>query len=244
MKQMRAWSKEGIREAAGVPGKYGSFSRTRRRRRYILVPYMLDVIGNNDRDDGVKLVRVIEGIGRNLPLPQSTGWPARVGAALVQDANTTHALSRWYVHILTVELGAFDDSGRCAAVAALYARRIAGDEPTDDEWKSVIDTASAAFAADRIVPGRIAYGYAALGALTAALAAVFADGSPDGPHAAGDPVNAVAFAYGYDAVADAMQLHGTMSPEVSRAVYQEACEAAYKRMADALIKILLACVAE
>lgn len=84
--------------------------------------------------------------------------------------------------LLTDELGKYDS---CKPVAALYARRIAGDNPTNDEWRKARNAAAyanAAYAAARAANANAAAADAARSAartrISAALVALLGDRLP------------------------------------------------------------------
>ena len=86
--------------------------------------------------------------------------------AVPVGADLTHVLDRWFLWLLEDELGAYETS---EPVAALYRRRLAGDEPLIAEWKAATAAAAAAAAATAA-----AYAAATAAAATAAGAAAAA----------------------------------------------------------------------
>jgi hypothetical protein len=103
-----------------------------------------------DRYDHAEYVRVlgvppeiahlVDRIHEGLSLELALSWPGRVAAALTPGADTTHAWTRFALWLLTEEC----PSEAGSRVAALYTRRLAGDEPPREEWELAARTARAA----------------------------------------------------------------------------------------------------
>jgi len=99
------------------------------------------VIGNNARNDGIKIARLVDRLHELLPLDLALDWPGRVANALTPGADTTHVLARWFVWFLRVELHERDITTYGEQIAVLDERRIAGDEPDANEWTDAADAA-------------------------------------------------------------------------------------------------------
>jgi len=80
----------------------------------------------------IQIAHVIDTIHEGLPLPMALDWPGRIASALTPGTVTTHAWSRWVIWLLREEC----QSSVGEEVAALYERRIAGDEPSATEWRT------------------------------------------------------------------------------------------------------------
>jgi len=142
------------------------------------------LIGNNDRNDGIKIALLIDRLHELLPFALSLDWPGRVAHALTPGADTTHVLSRWFVWLLRVELKDHDAFGYCAKVAALYECRLAGDEPSATTWSSVYDDAADIAALAALASYAYADATATHSAANAAVAAAHAVyGVHDGSYA-------------------------------------------------------------
>ena len=98
------------------------------------------------------LARIEDGLFERLPTEHAMAWPARFAAAIRPGADLALVHSR-FLHWLLVDPAegvarfARTDRTRTAIerVGALYARRLAGDEPSTKAWA---DAAAAAYAAD------------------------------------------------------------------------------------------------
>lgn len=119
-----------------------------------------------------RLAELQEVIAENLSSPHREAWLKEVQAATPDDIDVGPAVDGWVVAVLTDPdhgmRGFAGEQGPAAieAVAALYQRRIAGDKPTEAEWRAAEAAASkastwaavsvawgAAEAADEDMPG-------------------------------------------------------------------------------------------
>jgi hypothetical protein len=80
-----------------------------------------------------QIAHLVDAIHEGLPRDLALDWPGRVAAALAEGADTTHAWTRFSIRLLRKEC----PSSSGAAVASLYERRLAGDEPSRDDWHAV-----------------------------------------------------------------------------------------------------------
>lgn len=237
--------------------------------KYDHAEYARVIIGNDARGTGLQLAKLIDRLHERMPLEDAVQWPARVCDALSQSADTTHALSRWFVWLLGDELAPHDKRGQCAKVAALYSRRLSGDEPSVQQWRAAAYAAAADAAAYAYAYAAAAYAgpfaaYAAFAAYSAySVDSVDSDDSDDAAAAcfayAAAAQNA-AFAFdSVDSVVDdahdahdAFEAYEPYDEADKAAAFAEADEAAafadavahtYQRMADALVRIFSECQA-
>lgn len=96
--------------------------------------YARVILGDNEAHEGIALAKLIDRIHEGLLFENCVFWPGRVANALTPGADTGHVLSRWFVWLLSVEIETYDVTRMGATVAGLYERRIAGDEPSRNEW--------------------------------------------------------------------------------------------------------------
>jgi len=103
------------------------------------------VTGNNTKNEGLDVAYLVGQLHELLPGELSLDWPGRVANALTPGADTTHVWSYWCVWLLRVELR---DAGvlHTEQMAALFERRIAGDEPSRDAWEGADEETNAAVA--------------------------------------------------------------------------------------------------
>jgi hypothetical protein len=73
---------------------------------------------------------LVDELHEGLSLELALDWPGRVAAALRPGADTTHVWTRFVIWILREECPSVTGEG----VAALYERRLAGDEPQQEKW--------------------------------------------------------------------------------------------------------------
>jgi len=80
------------------------------------------------------LAYIQECLFEGMPFNQSMELPERFLSSIPVGADLSLAWSRFAVWLFEVELERYATS---KPVAALYSRRIAGDEPSDDDWRGV-----------------------------------------------------------------------------------------------------------
>jgi hypothetical protein len=133
--------------------------------------------------------RIFEG----LPRAEAMTWPLRFLSAIAAGADLALVWPRFAVWLLEEELAKWR-TPQSDAVAALYRRRIAGDEPSDAEWIS----------ARRSVADAYAYASADASAAAAAAAAYAAASYASASYASADAyASAAAYAAASYASADA-----------------------------------------
>ena len=137
-----------------------------------------------ERELGVPMVlaHLIDAIHEGLPLSAAKDWPARVLAAVPTQVDLSMVWPRFAIWLLTVECAS--ESG--TRVAALYQRRIDGDEPTDQQWDAwaawdarAASAARAAWAAWAASAARAAWAASAARDASAARAAWAASAARD-----------------------------------------------------------------
>ncbi len=103
------------------------------------------------RTFGVQLevARLVDAIHEGLTAKESVSWPSRVAMAIEPGAYTSLVWVRWAVWMLgRVAKGRPEKiTAAIDTVRALYERRLAGDEPTREEWLAARSTATATAAA-------------------------------------------------------------------------------------------------
>jgi hypothetical protein len=87
------------------------------------------------------VARLVDRIHDGLPRDLSLDWPGRVAKALTVAQRTDRIVDRYLFWMLDDELKKYPTSN---AVADLYRRRLAGDEPKRSEWSDAADAAAAA----------------------------------------------------------------------------------------------------
>ena len=122
-------------EALGVPAD--------QRDRHALYPEMLGI--------PEQIAKLIDNLFENLPDPDYKSWPVRIMDAIPVGADLSHVVAEWLLWLLidkrhgVIQYATTDRQRQIIRdVADLYVRRLAGDEPTRDEWS----TATAAAATD------------------------------------------------------------------------------------------------
>ncbi len=95
------------------------------------------------------IARLEDGLFESLPVELAMEWPQRFLAAIRPGADLSMVLPRFFLWLLVdptdgVLQFAKSDKSKIAisAVAALYVRRIAGDEPKLNEWKTAAEAAA------------------------------------------------------------------------------------------------------
>jgi len=194
--------------------------------RYDHEEYARVVLGNNDRNDGIKLARLIDRLHEGQDIKAAVKWPGRVARALKPGADTSLVLARWFVWLLATELKNHDKAGHCARVAALYQRRVSGDDHGGKEWRSAASAAASAAANASAYAATEAAAY--VSASSSAYAAAAAASSAAASDAAADAADAAA-ASATEAAADA-----SAAASAAHAARLES----YERMADKLITIM------
>ena len=125
-----------------------------------------------------QIAHVVDRIFEGLPLPLALEWPCRFADSLPVGRDLTMLWPRLAVWILTdPDHRVTRRAAEARAIAALYERRIAGDEPTRDEWfAGTEEDTAAAYARAAAFDGET--GYAVRDAIRAALAAAQCSMSP------------------------------------------------------------------
>ena len=86
------------------------------------------------------LAALEDAIFEGLPNGDAQAWPERFLRAIPEGADLGRVWPQFAIWLLTEEA----PSASGEAVAALYRRRLAGDEPTDAEWSREAEAARAA----------------------------------------------------------------------------------------------------
>ena len=86
------------------------------------------------------LAALEDAIFEGLPNGDAQAWPERFLGAIPEGADLSRVWPQFAIWLLTEET----PSASGEAVAALYRRRLAGDEPTDAEWSRAAGAARAA----------------------------------------------------------------------------------------------------
>jgi hypothetical protein len=123
-------------ESIGVPAD--------QRGRHALYPELLGI--------PEQIAKLIDSLFENLPDPDYKSWPVRIMDAIPVGADLSHVPAEWLLWLLidkrhgVIQYATTDRQRKIIRdVADLYVRRLAGDEPTRDEW-SIYATANAAAA--------------------------------------------------------------------------------------------------
>ena len=93
----------------------------------------------------VQIAYLMDAIFEALPPEQAKDWPMRVMRAIPEGADLSRAWDRWCAWMLT-DLATLDSDAQAEvqAMADLFVRAAAGDEPTVEEW----DARAARYARD------------------------------------------------------------------------------------------------
>jgi hypothetical protein len=91
----------------------------------------------------LRFAALVDNIHETLPLALALDWPGRVAASVRPGADLTLVPDRWFAWQMR-DLAPIDEGGHCATMAALYDRRLAGDEPAESEWSAAVRAAGAA----------------------------------------------------------------------------------------------------
>jgi len=91
-----------------------------------------------------EIENLIQCLGDMLPVTQRRDWHRTSREALGGCADVPAALTRWLIWILRSESQRFGEAMPAAYAACLYEQRLAGVEPTADEWAVVVEKATEA----------------------------------------------------------------------------------------------------
>ncbi len=182
-----------------------------------------------EKEMGVSRViaRLADCIFEGLPEPDFKAFPVQFIEAIPVGADLSLVAAHFMVWLLAdADNGVIrfaNEQGKAAIekVAALYERRIASDEPTEQEWESAARAAARAAYAAADAAARAAYAAADAAARAADAAARAAYAAADAARAAYAAADAAAYA------ADA----------AARAAYA-AARAAYQQMRDKFLELL------
>ncbi|MHB1777979.1 MAG: hypothetical protein ACYCU7_18630 [Acidimicrobiales bacterium] len=171
------------------------------------------------------------------PQAEARKWPVRFLSAIPVGADLTGVWDRWCVWMLTDPTwgvaNVADPDGVVSAMGVLFARRVAGEQPTKDEWA---DAAWAAWAARAAEAARGAWAAEAAWDAEAARGAWAARAAARGAWAARD-AEAARGAWAARAAWDAEAARGAWAAEAARGA--EAAGAAWTPAAcDELIRLL------
>jgi len=114
-----------------------------------------------------QITHVVDRIFEYLPLPLAMEWPCRFADSLPVGKDLKLLWPRLAVWLLTDPVHGVTrhamDAAEAQSIAALYERRIAGDEPTRSEWwvAGTEDATAAAYARDAAFDGETRYAGAA-----------------------------------------------------------------------------------
>ena len=120
----------------------------------------------------MQIAYLIDQIFESLPLKTAVDWPVRAMSAIPTGADLSGVWDRWCVWMLRRLIAgapAGADMASVAAMASLFERAVAGDEPTDAEWAA--EAAEAAWAAEAARAAEAAWAARAAEAARAAWAA-------------------------------------------------------------------------